>query len=102
MADDVNLTKIVIFKGKQVRKILHNNEWWFVINDVVEILTDTPNVKDYVRKMRIREEELSKGWGQIVTPLSVKTEGGPQKLNCANGGNFKSNIRCYSRRIQKN
>ena len=84
MTHDVNFTKVVIFKGKQVRKTIHNNEWWFVVNDVVEVLTNTPNVKDYVRKMRIRDEELSKGWGQIVTPLSVETEGGSQKLNCAN------------------
>jgi len=34
--------------------------------------------------MRIRDEELSKGYGQIVTPLSVPTEGGLQKMNCAN------------------
>ena len=80
MVHDVNLTKVVIFKGKQLRKALHNNEWWFVVNDVVDVLTDTPNVKDYVRKMRIRDEELSKGWGQIVTLLSVDTEGGPQKF----------------------
>jgi prophage antirepressor-like protein len=34
--------------------------------------------------MRKRDNELSKGWGQIVTPLSVRTSGGDQKLNCAN------------------
>ncbi|MCB4792585.1 MAG: Bro-N domain-containing protein [Elusimicrobia bacterium] len=78
------MTKIALFRGKTIRKTLHNKEWWFVVNDVVEALTDTPNVKDYVRKMRIRDKDLSKGWGQIVTPLSVDTEGGSQKLNCAN------------------
>ncbi len=77
-------TKIALFKGKKIRKTLYNDEWWFVLNDVVEALTDTPNVKDYLRKMRIRDNEVSKGWGQIVTPLSVPTEGGPQMLNCAN------------------
>jgi len=77
-------TKIAIFKGRKVRRTLYQNEWWFVINDVVEVLTDTPNVKDYIRKMRIRDKELAKGWGQFVTPLLVETEGGVQKLNCAN------------------
>jgi len=56
-------TKIAIFKGRKVRRTLYQNEWWFVINDVVEVLTDTPNVKDYIRKMRIRDKELAKGWG---------------------------------------
>jgi hypothetical protein len=77
-------TKIAIFRGKAIRKTIYKNEWWFVINDIVHALTDTPNVKDYIRKMRIRDEYLGKGWGQFVTPLSIQTEGGKQKLNCAN------------------
>ena len=77
-------TKIAIFRGKQIRKAIHKNEWWFSIGDVVEALTDTPNSADYIKKMRKREPELAKGWGQIVTPLVVETDGGPQKLNCAN------------------
>ncbi len=76
--------KLVVFKGKNIRRTLHRNEWWFVVADVVEALTDTPNASDYIKKMRSRDEELAKGWGQIVTPLEVETTGGPQKLNCAN------------------
>ena len=77
-------TKIAIFKGQKVRKTIHNNEWWFSITDVVTALTDTVNSADYIKKMRLRDKELSKGWGQIVTPLSIKTTGGTQKVNCAN------------------
>ena len=76
-------TQVALFRGKKVRKIIYNNEWWFVVSDAVEVLTDTLNAKDYIRKMRIRDEYLAKGWGQIVTPLSVQTEGGNQMLNCA-------------------
>ena len=84
MAQKITTTKIAIFQKKEMRKTIHNNEWWFVINDIVKVLTDTPNAKDYIRKMRIRDEELSKGWGQIVTPLLIATAGGKQELNCAN------------------
>lgn len=77
-------TKIAIFKGKQIRKILHNNEWWFVIVDVVAALTDSLQPDGYLKDMRRRDPELSKGWGQIATPLPMRTEGGIQKLNCAN------------------
>lgn len=84
MSNELVTTKIVVFQKKEIRKTLHNDEWWFVVNDVIQALTDTPNAKDYIRKMRIRDEELSKGWGQIVTPLSIQTEGGIQQLNCAN------------------
>ena len=80
----MNLTKISTFKGRQIRKTIHNNEWWFVIVDVVAVLTDSAHPHGYIKDMRRRDPELSKGWGQIATPLSVQTEGGPQKLNCAN------------------
>lgn len=79
-----NETKIAIFRHKNIRKTIFNNEWWFVIQDVVVALTDSKNPKDYINKMRLRDKELSKGYGQFVTPLSIKTLGGIQKLNCAN------------------
>ena len=69
---------------KKIRKTIHNNEWWFVIEDVVEVLTDSIQPAGYIKDMRRRDTELSKGWGQIATPLSVQTAGGIQKINCAN------------------
>jgi hypothetical protein len=77
-------TKIAVFKGKEIRKIIYNNEWWFVIADVVQVLTDSAQVSGYIRDMRKRDQELAKGWGQIVTPLCFETAGGKQKLNAAN------------------
>jgi len=77
-------TKIAIFRGRNIRKTLHNNEWWFVVEDVVLVLTDTSNPKDYINKMRQRDPELGKGYGQFVHTLPVDTEGGAQKMNCAN------------------
>lgn len=71
-----------IFEQKEVRRVWHDEQWYFVINDIVEALTQTSNVSDYIKKMRLRDIELGKGWGQIVTPLSVETKGGVQKLNC--------------------
>ena len=77
-------TKISLFQGNKVRKTTHNNEWWFVVEDVVAVLTDSVNPKDYLKKMRKRDPELEKGWGQIVPTLDVETEGGVQKMHCAN------------------
>ncbi len=84
MKKEIATTKIAIFRKSEIRKTIHKKEWWFVVNDVVSVLTDSSNVQDYVKKMRKRDDELSKGWGQFVTPLSVKTPRGAQKLNCAN------------------
>jgi len=82
--NEISTTKIAIFRKREIRKTIYRNEWWFVVKDVVAALSDSPNVQDYIKKMRKRDNELSKGWGQIVTPLSVRTAGGAQKLNCAN------------------
>jgi hypothetical protein len=80
----VPITKIAVFRNKTIRKTIHKNEWWFVVEDAVLALTDSANPKDYINKMRLRDEELNKGYGQIVHTLPVKTSGGIQRMNCAN------------------
>ncbi len=84
--DRNTMSNIKLFESKQIRTVWNESDqkWYFVVADVVQVLTDTPNPTDYIKKMRKRDEQLSKGWGQIVTPLSVETAGGKQKLNCAN------------------
>ena len=76
---------IKLFEQKQVRSVWDDTteEWYFSVVDVVAALTDSVNPTDYIKKMRQRDPELSKGWGQIVTPLAVQTAGGKQKMNCA-------------------
>ena len=76
---------IKLFEQKQVRSVWDDSteEWYFSVVDVVAALTDSVNPADYIKKMRRRDPELSKGWGQIVTPLAVQTAGGKQKMNCA-------------------
>ncbi len=75
---------IILFRGKEIRKVLHNNEWWFVVEDIVFVLTDSLDPKGYIRDLRRRDEEISKGWGQIAHTLWIETEGGRQQMNCAN------------------
>jgi len=82
--DNTNNNQIALFKGKSIRKTIYNNEWWFAVEDVVLALIDSVNVKDYINKMRLRDPELAKGYGQIVHTLEIPTKGGAQKMNCAN------------------
>lgn len=63
--------KIAIFKGKKVRRVIFQNEWWFAVVDVVAALTDSVQPDGYIKDMRRRDEELSEGWGQIATPLVI-------------------------------
>ena len=75
---------LVVFQEKAIRRIWHNEEWWFAIVDVVAILTDSIQPEGYVKDLRRRDKELAQGWGQIATPLRIETEGGAQRVNCAN------------------
>jgi hypothetical protein len=49
--------QIAIFRRQEVRKEIHNGEWWFSVIDIIAILTDSENPRDYWYKMKIREKE---------------------------------------------
>jgi len=76
--------RIVVFQEKTIRRTWYKEEWWFSVQDVIATLTDSVNPSDYIKKIRSRDKELAKGWGQIVTPLWLESEGGSQRTNCAN------------------
>ena len=81
-----DIEKIQLFEDQKIRTIWveSDEKWYFSIKDVILILADAKDPKDYLSKMRRREPELAEGWGQIVHPLVVRTPGGPQKENFAN------------------
>ena len=76
---------IKLFEEKRVRTVWDDQQekWYFSVVDVVSVLTDSANPTDYLKKMRKRDPQLAEGWGQIVTPLSIQTPGGKQKVNFA-------------------
>lgn len=79
-------TKIAVFKGKEVRRAIHNNEWWFSIIDVVEVLTDSANPRDYWYKMKVRVKvedgiELSTFCRQLKMKAA---DGKMRETDCAN------------------
>ncbi|MFZ2970915.1 MAG: Bro-N domain-containing protein [Minisyncoccia bacterium] len=77
-------TKIALFKGKKIRKIIYKNEWWFSILDVVYALTDSPQPKTYWAKMKERDREISQPfpfWEQLKLPAE---DGKMRETDCAN------------------
>ncbi len=46
--------KLALFEGKKVRNVMHDGELWFSVVDVVEVLTNSSNPRDYWYKMKIR------------------------------------------------
>lgn len=74
---------LIVFRGKGIRRTWHNNEWWFSVFDIVVILTDSTDPKQYVKKMRSRDPTLSENWGTICTPLElVAPDGKKRETNC--------------------
>ena len=78
-----NETHIAIFSGKSIRKTWFAERWWFVIEDVILVLTDSSDAKQYIQKLKQRDEVLAKGGVQIVRTLLINTTGGKQHMNCA-------------------
>ena len=80
------MTNIKLFQDKKIRSVWNDDEeqWYFVIEDVVAALTDSADPKQYIKRMKLRDAELAKGWVQIVPTLAVPTPGGKQRMNCAN------------------
>ena len=79
-------TKIAIFKGKQIRKVIHNNEWWFSVVDVVEALTDSINSRDYWYRMKIRvKDEDGVELSTICRQLKLESSDGKKyETDCTN------------------
>ncbi|OGE71302.1 phage antirepressor protein [Candidatus Daviesbacteria bacterium RIFOXYD1_FULL_41_10] len=86
MTDTFSETRIAIFKGKNIRKKIHNNEWWLSVVDVIEALTDSVNPNDYWYKMKIRvKSEDGVELSTICRQLKLKAPDGKlRETDCAN------------------
>lgn len=72
---------LIPFEGKPIRKVWHNDEWFFAIIDVIEVLTDSTSPKTYWDKLKSREFQTPPFWGQ----LKVTAKDGKKRLtDCAN------------------
>lgn len=80
------MTNIKLFQDTRIRSVWNEEEqqWYFVVEDVIFALTDSVDPKQYLKRMKMRDKELAKGWVHLVPTLKVKTSGGSQKMSCAN------------------
>jgi len=78
-------TKIALFKGKQIRRTLHQNEWWFSIVDIAAALTDSPDAGAYWRKLKQRLKEEGSEVVTFCHGLKLPASDGKQyETDCAN------------------
>ena len=59
MAEGEQSTQIALFKGKKIRRIVRNNEWYFSVVDIIAALTDSNKPRDYWYRMKKREQQSS-------------------------------------------
>ena len=77
---------IQFFEGKQVRIVWDpvKEKYFFAVADIVEILTESKDVKQYVKRMRARDPELNSRWGTICTPTRmIAADGKPYMTNAS-------------------
>jgi len=51
--------KIIVFQDKKIRRTWHEGEWYFSVVDIVGVLTDSENPRNYWNMMKIREGRSS-------------------------------------------
>ena len=76
---------IKLFGEKNIRTVWDDKEekWYFSIVDVVEVLTDSADPKQYIKKMRKRDPQLDSNWGTICTLVQMKGADGKKRKQMA-------------------
>jgi len=75
------MSNIKLFQSKKIRSVWNEEEqkWYFSVADVVEALTDSTDIKQYVKRLRQRDEQLNSNWGTICTPLEMTAADGKKR-----------------------
>lgn len=81
------MSNIKLFESKQIRSVWNeaDQKWYFSVQDVIQLLIDATDVKDYIKKIKKRDAELNSNWGTIC-PLVEMTaaDGKKRKIQAAN------------------
>ena len=72
---------IQLFEGKKVRIVWNAEEekYYFAVADIVQVLTDSADVKQYIKRIRARDPELNSKWGTICTPVEMLAPDGKRR-----------------------
>ena len=78
---------IQLFEDRKIRTAWdeEKEEWYFSVQDIVAVLSESTDPKQYIKKMRARDPQLSANWGTICTPVQMLAADGKQrKVQAAN------------------
>lgn len=87
------MSEIKIFQDKRIRSVWNDAEeqWYFSIEDVVSALTDSTDPRQYIKRMRSRDQQLNINWGTICTPVDMIANDGKRRKKMS--ANLKSLFR---------
>ena len=81
------MNEIKLYENKQIRSVWdeEKEEWYFSVVDVVAVLTESNDPKQYIKKMRSRDEQLNLKWGTICTPVKmIAADGKNRSIQASN------------------
>lgn len=81
------MSNVKLFESTQIRSVWNaaDGKWYFSVADVMQALTDSANVRDYIKKMRKRDPDLDANWGTLCPPLDLLAPDGKRRqTQCAN------------------
>lgn len=75
------MNEIKLFENQQIRSVWdeEKQEWFFSVVDIVAVLTESADPKQYIKKMRSRDAELAAKWGTICTPVAMMAMDGKKR-----------------------
>ena len=82
----IKIDEIKLYENNKIRSVWdeEKEEWFFSIVDIVGVLTDSKDPKQYIKKMRLRDSELNSKWGTICTPVvMIAKDGKYRKTNAS-------------------
>jgi DNA-damage-inducible protein D len=79
------IIKLAVFEGKQIRKIIYDGDWWFSVIDVVGVLSDSDNPRDYWYRIKQREKISGFELSTICRQFKLEAPDGKMRVtDCAN------------------
>ena len=91
MKETISKNALVVFQDKNIRRIRHNDEWYFSVVDVVAVLTESTDAKDYW--YRLKKRELENGVQLSTNCRQLKLVAEDEKLRITDCANTKSLFR---------